>query len=66
MENLTEMMKKWYDCFDRMAIGDRIEIQKYANGNIKLFTDMCKSYIDNGNNDYSFTNDYLFFKRDTP
>lgn len=62
METLTETMKKWFGCFDRMKPGDSIEIKKYANGDEKTFTDMCKYYIA-GHPEYELTNDYKSIKK---
>ena len=62
---LSEIIKLWFDHFDKMLIGQRINVLEVGKRDPELFTDMCKAYID-GHPDYSFTNDYKFFKRDTP
>jgi hypothetical protein len=63
-KTFSQILDDWFLRFDRMIPGQAIEIASTAKRDPKLFIDICKFYIDNEHPDYSFTNDYKYFKRD--
>lgn len=64
-KNFSEVMAEWFAKFDSMIPGQAIDIGVSGKRDPELFTDMCKEYINNGHEDFSFTNDYKYFKRNT-
>lgn len=62
-KTFTEIVNAWYAYFLAMKPGDKIEIAVKAKRDPALFIDICKDFIDHGNESYSFSNDKKYFKR---
>lgn len=62
-KNFQDQLDYWFACFGRMKAENMIEIALTGKRDIQLFTDICKSYIDAGNMDFDFTEDYKYFRR---
>ena len=62
-KNFQEQLDYWFACFNRMIPGNAIEIALTGKRDPQLFTEICKTFIDQGNLDFEFTNDYKHFKR---
>lgn len=56
-------MNDWFLFFDNMLPGQAIEINTTGKRDPELFKQMCMLYIDEGHNDFEFSNDYKYFKR---
>lgn len=63
-KKLSLLITKWFATFERMKPGQAIEIGVTGKSNLKLFTDLCRTFID-GNPDFEFSNDMKYFKRFT-
>lgn len=64
-KTLSEVIELWFAFFKKMKVGQKIEIAHYGKRDPKLFTDMCKCFIDD-NPDYEISNDYKYFKKCSP
>ena len=64
-KTFTETLNFWYEKFSKMKVGQQIEIAVTGKRDPELFTDICKSFIDAGNNDFEFSSDWRFFRRTT-
>jgi hypothetical protein len=62
-EYFGHTLDEWFRAFDKMKPGSAIEIKKFAKDDPKTLIDIGKMFIDAGNMDYEFTNDYKYFKR---
>lgn len=65
-KTFSQVMTEWFTRFDKMIPGEAVEIATSGKRDPVLFTDMCKTYIDQNHPDFSFTNDYKYFKRNSP
>lgn len=63
MEKYSHVIAKVYDRFRLMKVGDYVEIDKEAKKDPQLFIEICKEFINQGNHDFEFSNDYKYFKR---
>ncbi len=63
---LTKTIKKWFAIFEAMKPGQMIEVADVAKKDPVLFQQLCKEFIKDGHEDFSFSGDYRFFKRDNP
>jgi hypothetical protein len=64
-KTFTEITTMWFDYFSKMKPDQSIEIAVSGKRDPELFIDMCKEFIDRGNMDFEFTNDYKYFRRMT-
>lgn len=60
---MDEILEKWFNKFGEMKPGQQIEVAVTGKRDPALFTDICKMFIDSGNFDFEFSNDYRYFKR---
>ena len=62
-KTFSETLEMWYKKFSEMKPGQGIDIEKIGKRDIELFTAICKSFIDAGNMDFEFSNDFKYFRR---
>lgn len=62
-KTFSEIANMWFEYFAKMKPEQRLEIAVSGKRDPALFVDMCKSFIDQGNIDFEFTNDYKYFRR---
>jgi hypothetical protein len=65
MGKFQEKLDMWFNRFSQMKPGQSIEIAVVGKRDPELFIDVCKRFIDHGNMDFEFTNDYKYFRRMT-
>ena len=64
IESLSkEKLQEWFTRFGTMKRGQAYEVGVTGKRNPELFIAMGKHFIDCGNEDYEFSNDYKYFKR---
>lgn len=61
-KKLNTVINAWFSFFDKMKVGEKIELEKHGKKNPKLFLDICRSFID-GNPSFEISNDYKYFQR---
>ena len=60
---LSKTIAKWFAIFEAMKPGQMIEVADVAKKDPKLFTDLCKTFIDGNPETHEMSNDYAYLKR---